>query len=64
MPGGRSGNIVFGMSALPTTTVPLEAPRPRTLTVPPALVATGRTLMLLGLALLVPGEAARISSRL
>lgn len=52
------------MSALPTTTAPLAAPRPRTLTAPPALVTAGRTLMLLGLALLVPGEAARISSRL
>ena len=52
------------MSALPTTTAPLGAPAPRTLTVPPALVAVSRTLVLLGLALLVPGEAARISARL
>jgi hypothetical protein len=52
------------MSALPTPSVSLAAPRPRTLVVPPALVTASRTLMLLGLALLVPGEAARISERL
>ena len=51
------------MSAIPTT-APITAPRPRGLAVPRALVTAGRTLVLLGLVLLVPGEAARISEQL
>ena len=51
------------MSAIPTT-APLAAPQPRGLAVPGALVTAGRTVALLALVLLVPGEAARVSERL
>jgi hypothetical protein len=51
------------MSAIPSP-APLSAPSARGIAVPGALVTAGRTLVLLALALLVPGEAARISERL
>jgi hypothetical protein len=51
------------MSAIPSP-APLTAPRPTGLAVPAPLVQAGRTLVLLGLVLLVPGEAARIGERL
>ena len=51
------------MSAIPSP-APLAAPRPRPVAMPAALVTAGRTLVLLGLVLFVPGEAARISERL
>jgi hypothetical protein len=53
------------MSAIPSS-APLAAPasaRPQ-LAVPGALITAGRTVALLALAMLVPGEAARISARL
>ena len=51
------------MSAIPSPAAPaLVAPsRPA---LPAALVRTGRTLALLGLVLLVPGEAARVGTGL
>jgi hypothetical protein len=51
------------MSAIPSP-APLAAPRPGGLAVPAALVTAGRTLVLLALVMLVPGEAARIGERL
>lgn len=51
------------MSAIPSP-APISAPAARELVIPGALVTAGRTLMLLALALLVPGEAERISERL
>ena len=51
------------MSAIPSS-APIAAPQPRPIAVPQGLATAGRTLMLLGLVLLVPGEAARISERL
>ena len=50
-------------AAIPSP-APLDLTAPRRLTVPLGLVTAGRTIALLGLALLVPGEAARISARL
>jgi hypothetical protein len=50
------------VSAIPSPGA-LDVTAPRRLTMPAGLVAAGRTLMLLGLALFVPGEAARISDR-
>jgi hypothetical protein len=50
------------MSAIPSP-APLTAAEPPRLTVPAGLVVAGRTLLLLGLALLVPGEAARVCER-
>ena len=49
------------MSAIPT---PASVAEPRRIAVPAGLVTTGRTLALLALALLVPGEAARIGADL
>jgi hypothetical protein len=49
------------VSAFPT---PASVVEPRRIAVPAPLVATGRTLALVALALLVPGEAARIADRL
>ena len=51
------------MSAIPSP-APLDLTAPRGLALPAGLVTAGRTIALLGLALLVPGEAARISERL
>lgn len=49
------------MSALPS---PASVAAPRRLVVPAALVTCGRTAAMLALALLVPGEAARIGADL
>ncbi len=50
------------MSAIPTPAASLA--EPRRLTLPAGLVTTWRTMLLLGLVLLVPGEADRIGSTL
>ena len=49
------------MSALPT---PASVAEPRRIALPTGLVTAGRTVALLALALLVPGEAARIGADL
>ena len=58
-----SGKLVVSMSALPSS-APITAPQPGGLAVPEPLVTAARTVVLLALVLLVPGEAARISERL
>ena len=56
------------MSAIPTPAPGLAEPRtlvePRRIAVPTGLVAAARTVAMLGLVLLVPGEAARIGADL
>jgi hypothetical protein len=56
------------VSAIPTPAPGLAEPRtlagPRRIAVPAGLVAAARTAAMLGLVLLVPGEAARIGADL
>jgi hypothetical protein len=54
------------MSAIPTAAVTLPEAEPRPLRIPglAVLAWAAQTAMLLGLALLVPGEAERIGSRI